>query len=200
MPYDDQEAPVSNSTSYNVRVAPQRRRRSGLARLRARAAAIPGLDHVSDAVCDRLLLTEALSSAITEAALRLEMTEDHRGSAIWAERHDGLVLAAVATDDCRLEIDIANTRGSDCEELVTRLAATLAEQGFELGLEHHDHHNQPSGVRLIPPVRPHLVAGGANPSAALLDSIEAAPAPQVEVHPVTSELAQPVTGRRQVGR
>lgn len=166
---------MSTNDSYTVTATPIRRTPSRLERLRARAAALPGLTDVTDAVCDRLALSEAMAAALTDLGLRLEMTEDARGSAIWAEAHDGLVIAAAATDDGRLEFDVANTRGPSCTHLVGQLTERLSKEGFELQQDASDPHDQPAGARLIRPVRPHLAAGGANPSAALLDAVAATP-------------------------
>lgn len=161
---------MSTNSSYTVIATPVPRSPTRLERLRARANALPGLTDATDAVCDRLALSEAVAGALSDLGLRLEMTEDVRGSAIWAEAHDGLVIAAVLTDDGQLEFDVANTRGPACTHLVNQLTERLGEQGFELRVDATDHHDQPAGARLIRPTRPHLAAGGANPSAALLDS------------------------------
>ena len=96
------------------------------------------------------------------------------------------MIAAAVTDDGRLEFDVANTHGPACTHLVDRIAEGLSNQGFELQTVASDQHDQPGGSRLIQPVRPYLAAGGANPSAALLDSV----APSSKRTPVQAPTGQ----------
>jgi hypothetical protein len=136
---------------------------------------MPGVTAVTDSLVDRLVVAEQLEAALSARGMRCDTARDARGSALWAEAHDGLVVAAVITDDGVIDVEVANTQGPACTHVVNGVVEAMSIAGVDMDVAAQRRNDAPGGTRLAPTVRRHLLASGTTPAAALLDCMGPGP-------------------------